>query len=71
MLTLACRSIYELWGKGSSIKELKESVDKYPHVLKEPYMREDTTFKFTLDTFNKSLPKKIKVARINVSGCVS
>ena len=49
------------------MEELKESTGKYPQSLKEPYLRDDTSFKFILETFNKSLPKKTKVDRIDVS----
>ena len=48
------------------MEELKASTGKYPQSLKEPYLRNDASFKFMLETFNKSLPKKTKIDRIDV-----
>ncbi len=62
-----CRAVYELWGEGRCVSELKASVRGVPDARKAPYLRDDVTFKFVVDTFNMSLSGEKKVARIDVS----
>lgn len=47
------KGIYELWGEGSSFEELEEAIKAYPDEKKLPYLKSESTFKITVDSFGK------------------
>ncbi|XP_009792390.1 uncharacterized protein LOC107763736 [Nicotiana tabacum] len=53
--SILVKGIFELWGEGSSLEELEESIIKYPDERKQPYLTSDSTFKIAVDTFGKAI----------------
>lgn len=51
--SILVKGIFELWGEGSSFKELEESTKSYPDERKLPYLSSDSTFKIAVETFGK------------------
>lgn len=47
------KGMYELWGEGSSYEALEESIKSYPDERKSPYLKPESTFKITVDSFGK------------------
>ena len=53
--SILVKGIYELWGEGSSLEQLEESIKSYPEDRKLPYLTCETTFKVTVDSFGKAI----------------
>lgn len=53
--SILVKGIYELWGEGSSLEQLEESIKSYPEDRKLPYLASETTFKVTVDSFGKAI----------------
>ncbi|CAJ1061533.1 tRNA (guanine(10)-N2)-methyltransferase homolog [Xyrichtys novacula] len=60
--SVCAKSAIELWGHGKTHSELKTSLLNYPSENMLPYMQKDSTYKISVDTFNKTLlfPERIK-----------
>lgn len=59
--------MFEVWGEGCSLEEMRSSVERYPEERKSPYLCEDSTFKITVDCFGRALSTQEQTDRIN--GC--
>lgn len=62
--SILVKGIFELWGEGSSLEELEESIIKYPDERKQPYLTSDSTFKIAVDTFGKAISFEEQNGRI-------
>ncbi|GMP39145.1 hypothetical protein CsSME_00010100 [Camellia sinensis var. sinensis] len=51
--SILVKGVYELWGEGSTYKELEEAIKAYPDERKLPYLTSESTFKITVDSFGK------------------
>ncbi|CAH3123253.1 unnamed protein product [Porites lobata] len=49
------KSVYELWGHGNNLTEVKNSVLQYPAHKMKPFSSSNSTFKISIETFNKKL----------------
>ncbi|XP_066269435.1 tRNA (guanine(10)-N2)-methyltransferase homolog [Branchiostoma lanceolatum] len=54
------RCLLELWGTGQTKEELHETLRDYPTDLSAPYMQKDTSFRYHVAAFGKTLTMKRK-----------
>ncbi|KAM8946538.1 tRNA (guanine(10)-N(2))-methyltransferase TRMT11 [Pelodytes ibericus] len=63
--TVCAKSLFELWGHGKSIEELKQSLEHYPLEKMITYLQPNSTYKINIHTFNKTLSQIEKLAKID------
>lgn len=63
--TILIRSMYELWASAPSHDELYRQLSGYPSELKNPYLRNNMSFRLRIDAFGKSLQTTYKLKRID------
>ncbi|XP_078665562.1 tRNA (guanine(10)-N(2))-methyltransferase TRMT11-like [Branchiostoma floridae x Branchiostoma belcheri] len=54
------RCLLELWGTGQTAEELHQVLRDYPKELSAPYMRQDTSFRYHVAAFGKTLTMRRK-----------
>jgi len=52
---VSIKSVYELWGQGNNIEDLKQCVLKYPAKKMQAFTSSGSSFKITIESFNKKL----------------
>ncbi|GFR60571.1 tRNA (Guanine(10)-N2)-methyltransferase [Elysia marginata] len=62
--TVLTKRLYELWGEGTSVSDVKAQVKQLPRDVVEPYTRENSSFRIVVETFNKKLSTSDKISRI-------
>ncbi|XP_014781948.1 tRNA (guanine(10)-N2)-methyltransferase homolog [Octopus bimaculoides] len=62
--TILVRSAYELWAEGKTLESLNERLAKLSPEITEPYTSADSTFKIVVEAFNKKIPPKEKLEKI-------
>ncbi|XP_029650326.1 tRNA (guanine(10)-N2)-methyltransferase homolog [Octopus sinensis] len=62
--TMLVRSAYELWAEGKTLESLNERLAKLSPEITEPYTSADSTFKIVVEAFNKKIPPKEKLEKI-------
>ncbi|GFO28406.1 tRNA (guanine(10)-n2)-methyltransferase homolog [Plakobranchus ocellatus] len=62
--TVLSKRLYELWGEGSNLLEVKEQIKQLPKDSVEPYTNECSSFRIVVETFNKKLSTSDKIKRI-------
>ncbi|XP_035659373.1 tRNA (guanine(10)-N2)-methyltransferase homolog [Branchiostoma floridae] len=60
------RCLLELWGTGQTAEELHKVLRDYPTELSAPYMRQDTSFRYQVAAFGKTLTMRRKKDIIDV-----
>ncbi|KAG9493538.1 hypothetical protein GDO78_001439 [Eleutherodactylus coqui] len=65
--TVCAKSLFELWGNGKCLDELKQSVQKYPLERMVPYLQPNSTYKICIHSFNKTLTQKEKIEKIDIA----
>ncbi|XP_068737691.1 tRNA (guanine(10)-N2)-methyltransferase homolog isoform X1 [Montipora capricornis] len=53
--TVSIKSIYEVWGYGRNLTDVKQTVCQYPEEEMRLYSSREITFKITIDSYNKKL----------------
>lgn len=52
---VSIKSLYEVWGHGQNLTDVKQSVLHYPVHKMKPFSSRDSTFKIIIESFNKKL----------------
>lgn len=52
---VSIKSVYELWGQGNNIEDLKQCVLKYPAKEMQAFTSSSSSFKISIESFNKKL----------------
>ncbi|XP_069830988.1 tRNA (guanine(10)-N2)-methyltransferase homolog isoform X1 [Dendropsophus ebraccatus] len=63
--TVCAKSLFELWGHGKCLNELKQSIQGYPLEKMVPYLQPNSTYKICIHSFNKTLTQKEKIVKID------
>lgn len=60
---ILAKGLFEIWGSGSSLEELKESLRECPAHIMQPWLAQDKSFKFVVDGFGRrfSVQEQIKL----------
>ncbi|KAL9961723.1 hypothetical protein ACROYT_G030723 [Oculina patagonica] len=52
---VSIKSVYELWGQGNNLTDLKQSVLQYPAEKMKAFTSSSSSFKLSIESFNKKL----------------
>ncbi|XP_072316802.1 tRNA (guanine(10)-N2)-methyltransferase homolog [Eucyclogobius newberryi] len=63
--SVCAKSAFELWGHGRTHRELKTSLLNYPVENMSPFMKQDSTYRVNVYTFNKTLEFTERIKRID------
>ncbi|XP_075718453.1 tRNA (guanine(10)-N(2))-methyltransferase TRMT11 isoform X4 [Rhinoderma darwinii] len=63
--TVCAKSLFELWGHGKCLNELKQSIQSYPLEKMVPYLQPMSTYKICIHSFNKALTQNEKIVKID------
>ena len=59
--TILTRCFLEVWGEGSTLDDLKRSIEQCPEEVKGPWLQEGQTFKVVIDAFAAKLDQKERI----------
>ncbi|KAM6968171.1 tRNA (guanine(10)-N(2))-methyltransferase TRMT11 [Aplochiton taeniatus] len=63
--SVCAKSAFELWGQGSTHRELKSSLLNFPPEIMSPFLQKDSTYRINVYTFNKTLEFEDRIKRID------
>lgn len=55
------QGMFEIWGHGCTIAELKQSLRDCPQHIKAPWMDKSVSFRFVVEGFGKKIPDEEKL----------
>ena len=53
--------MFEIWGQGSTVTGLKESLQQCPQHIKAPWLGKSVSFRFVVDGFGRRIPDEEKL----------
>mmetsp|Transcript_40151 Transcript_40151/g.89077 ORF Transcript_40151/g.89077 Transcript_40151/m.89077 type:complete len:494 (+) Transcript_40151:82-1563(+) len=62
--SMLTRGLFEVWGEGADWSALQADILSRPAAQREPWMREDQTFRVVMDAYGRSLSMQEQVAEI-------
>jgi hypothetical protein len=54
--------MFEIWGQGCTLSELKESLKNCPQHIKAQWMEKSVSFRFVVEGFGRKVPEEEKLA---------
>lgn len=53
--------MFEIWGQGSTVAELKQSLRDCPQHIKAPWLAKSVSFRFVVEGFGRKIPDEEKL----------